>query len=192
MHDEEKQAILHAYLDGQLSPTEAQAVQAHLETCETCAAALSALRQVDEALATMPVLPEPPGLTARIMARVASPTMPAFRLRWEDAVVSAALAWAAAATLLVLVLAWPQDSALPGAYLQRLWWTWVPWLDRLWYTLRVRPVYVAGALSSVCLAAASALCAAILARWAMLARWASMARRTIRARKVSSLRPRRS
>ena len=177
MHDEDTQANLQAYLDGQLPPVKAQAIRAHLEACEACQAELNALRQVDEALATMPVVPEPPELKARIMAQVAAP---AFRLRWEDAAVSAALACAAAATLLVLVLVWPQDSALPGAYLQKVWWTWVPWLDRLWHTLRLNPVHIAGALSGLCLAAAAAIVAATLAQ------------RTIRARSASSLRPRRS
>ena len=176
MHDEETQATLQAYLDGQLPPAEASAIAAHLEECDACTAALDALRQVDEALATIPILPEPPGLTARIMAQIATP-VPAFRLRWEDAVVSAALAWAAAATLLVAVLVWPQDSALPGAYVQRVWWTWVPWLERLWYTLQVRPIHIAGLLSCLSLAATTALCVTTLAR------------RAFRVRRISSLRP---
>ena len=86
MHGEEIKENLQAYLDGQLSPAEARALKAHLEVCDACVAELNALREVDEALATMPVLPEPAGLTARIMAQIPAPPAPVFRLRWEDAV----------------------------------------------------------------------------------------------------------
>jgi anti-sigma factor (TIGR02949 family) len=180
MHCEAIQAKLQAYLDGQLPPAEGQAVEAHLGTCEACTEDLTLLRQVDEALATFPIQEAPQGLTARIMEQVRAEPQPTFRLRWEDAVVSVAFAGAATALLSVVLFLWPQDSTAPAAYLQRLWWTWIPRLDRLWQAVQVQPLYAIGALSSLCTAAVMAVCAGLLAR------------QFIRMRAFSAPRPRRS
>ena len=180
MHCEAMQANLQAYLDGQLPPAERQAIEAHLETCEVCTEDLALLRQVDDALATFPMQEEPQGLTAQIMEQVRAEPQPTFRLRWEDAVVSVAFAWAATALLSVVLFLWPQDSTAPAAYLQRLWWTWIPRLDRLWQAVQVQPLYAVEALTSLCTAAVMALCAGLLTR------------QFIKMGSLSALRPRRS
>jgi len=180
MHCEAVRDNLQAYLDGQLPPDETQAIETHLETCGACAEELALLRQVDDALATVPVLEEPQGLALQVMARVRAEPLPTFRLRWEDAVVSIAFAGAATAPMVVLLLLWPQDSTLPAAYLQRLWWTWIPKLDRIWYTVQAQPIYVIGALSGLCAAAVMAMSAGLLAR------------QFITRASISALRPRRS
>ena len=70
MDCQDTQTQLQEYLDGQLPAAQAAAIQAHLATCEDCARELALLRQVDEALATYPVLEAPQGLAARTMAQV--------------------------------------------------------------------------------------------------------------------------
>jgi anti-sigma factor (TIGR02949 family) len=176
MHCETVYASLQEYVDGQLSPAETQAVEDHLATCAACRAELALLRQVDNALAQQPILEAPADLTARIMAQVrataqATARLPApapppspFRLRWQDAAISAAFAWAAVTILVALFLLWPPDVAPPQALLQEAWWTWVPRADRLWHTARLEPAHVVGMLSGLCIAGAAAASAAVLAR----------------------------
>jgi hypothetical protein len=88
-------------LDGQLPPP----VKAHLDGCASCRVEWVWLRQVDDALATLPLSEEPADFTARVMAQVQTaeanrpPVLsPASKLahilRWEDAVMSFAFAWA--------------------------------------------------------------------------------------------------
>jgi len=159
---------LQEYVDGQLAPTELQDLEDHLATCAACRADLSLLVQVDETLAQMPVLPEPEDMTAQIMARVhastpAQPVAP-FRLRWEDAAVSAAFAWAAVAALAVLILLSVQGATPPQVLMQQAWWTWSARFDRLWHALQLEPVYLVGALSGLCTAGAVAASAAVMAR----------------------------
>jgi anti-sigma factor RsiW len=159
---------LQEYVDGQLAPTEAQSVEDHLAVCSACRADLSLLVQVDETLAQMPVLPEPEDMTAQIMVRVcaSTPVQPVapFRLRWEDAAVSAAFAWAAVAALAVLLLFSVQGATPPQVLMQQAWWTWSARIDRLWHALQLEPVYLAGALSGLCTAAAVAASAVVMAR----------------------------
>jgi anti-sigma factor RsiW len=93
------------YVDGQLPAGSRRAVEAHLAACARCRAELALLREVDEALATWPVLAEPDGLTARVMAgiragetkaasrsRLTLRVLPHLRVRWQDAVLGLALA----------------------------------------------------------------------------------------------------
>ena len=107
------QAQLQDYLDGRLPPAEATGLEAHLATCATCRAEWALLSQVDDALATFPILNEPRDLTAQIIAQIqgkpAAVPPPARFLHWEDAVISTAFAYAAASLLLAIVLLWPRD-----------------------------------------------------------------------------------
>ena len=83
---------LQAYLDGQLSATERQAVEAHLAACGACRQALGSFQRLFAAL-DEPELPRPaPGFPGRVMARVAAARRR--RRRWQ--------AMAAAAAVLVL------------------------------------------------------------------------------------------
>jgi predicted anti-sigma-YlaC factor YlaD len=171
---------LREHLDGQLSPTEAGAVQAHLDACAACRAEWALLRQVDAALATLPVLDEPVDFTARVMARVreaavsrAPVSLPALRgstgfaqvLRWEDAVVSFAFAWAMMTALFALTLLGNQEVSSARVLLQQAWWDLLPKLDRLWYTVQTEPVYLFWALSCLCAAAAVGASAIAVVRW---------------------------
>lgn len=165
------QEQLQEYLDGQLPPAEARAVGAHIDACAACQEELALLRQVDDALATLPVLEEAAGFTARVMAQVrtteARPSpvpLPAFRLRWEDSVVSFVFAGTMMMVLLAFSLLEPQHVSTAGAFLQRIWWTLLPELGRLWHTARMEPAYAVWGLSSLCVAAAAAASASVLVR----------------------------
>jgi len=179
---------LQEYLDGQLPPSEARAVGAHLAECVACREDLALLRQVDDALATMPLLEEPANFTAQVMAQVRTTgpsalghrpvlsgmgdsgqvlpvSLPTFRLWWEDAVVSFAFACAAMALLLSAVSLWqPQHVSAARAFVHRAWWTFLPELDRLWQAVQMEPIYAVWGLSSLCVAIAAAASAVALVR----------------------------
>ncbi|MFQ5946282.1 MAG: anti-sigma factor family protein, partial [Anaerolineae bacterium] len=50
------QALLSAYLDGEISPREQSAVEEHLEGCDLCTEELLTLRQTVEMLHTLPAV----------------------------------------------------------------------------------------------------------------------------------------
>lgn len=79
MRCEDARERLQEYLDGQLPPAETQTVEAHLAACAACREDLALLRQVDAALATLPVLEEPAAFTAQVMARVRATRVKALR-----------------------------------------------------------------------------------------------------------------
>ncbi len=166
MRCKDPQMPLQEYLDGQLAPPQVQAVEAHLAACPACQQRLALLRQVDDALATWPLLAEPADFTARVMADVqqAASPLPTFRLRWEDPVASLAFAWSMAALLWAFSLLQPHQLAAAGAFLERLWYTWLPALDRLWQEVRIQPLYAVWGLFSLSVAAAAAASAVVLWR----------------------------
>jgi len=173
MRCEEIQTRLQEYLDGALSPGQAQAVEVHLARCAACREELTLLRQVDEALAAWPALAEPADFTAQVMAQVSamergrgsSPELrPVFRLGWADAAMSLAFAGAVTAVLAGSLWLRPQHVLTAGALLQRAWWTLLPELDRLWHTAQVEPVYALWAFSTLCVATAAAVSAVALVR----------------------------
>ena len=70
MNCEDARAFLQDYAGGALSEAARATVERHLADCPGCGADLKALGYIDERLRAQPVLPEPPGLVDRIMARV--------------------------------------------------------------------------------------------------------------------------
>ncbi|GAB4233649.1 MAG: hypothetical protein OHK0028_09510 [Deltaproteobacteria bacterium] len=111
------------YQDGALDAAAAEALSAHLRGCGECAAVLESLAAVRERLRTLPPLPAPPELAARVLASVAAESAGAagpsgsgppappksflsrFRLPLE----------AAAAVLLAASLYWYQRATPPAA-----------------------------------------------------------------------------
>ncbi|HET8943351.1 MAG TPA: zf-HC2 domain-containing protein [Dehalococcoidia bacterium] len=67
------QERLSAYLDGELSPDGARALQAHLDSCDTCAAEFADLRMASSALAELPEVEVPRSfaLTPDLVGRAA-------------------------------------------------------------------------------------------------------------------------
>ncbi len=94
---------LHAYLDGELPPDQAERVSAHMQACGDCRGALQAARATRDLLRSQPQPEPPPGLAAAIKARayeeLAHPVRAAFD--WRTALVPAA---AAAGLMLALAL----------------------------------------------------------------------------------------
>jgi len=172
MRCEDTQTRLQEYLDGALSPGQAQAVEAHLTRCAACREELALLRQVDEALAAWPVLAEPADFTVRVMAQAAMEggrgssleLWPVFRLGWAEVAAGLAFACAVMAGLTGFLWLQPQHVLTAEALLQRAWWTLLPELDRLWHTAQVEPVYAWWAFSTLCVATAAAASAVALVR----------------------------
>ena len=103
----DKQAELHAYLDGELDPINAQAFEAHLKTCPACASELSTLQGLRDRMSD-PALREaaPSALRQRIESMIEAETAPARRrlprvLPWA---LSGGLGAALAASLAVMVV----------------------------------------------------------------------------------------
>jgi hypothetical protein len=97
---------------------------------------------------------------AQVERKTAAALLPTSFLRWEDALVSTAFAYAAALLLLTIVLLWPQDISSFDALFLQVWRDWSVWLG----TGEMQPVYITGVVSSICLAAAAAACAVVLTR----------------------------
>jgi len=101
---------LSAYLDGELTPPEAEEVRRHLASCAACRAAFEQLQRTVQAVKDLPVLPAPEGFRARVMADVQSDAgaavekkAPRWRMLWP----------AAAAVLIAVVLALISDRPSP-------------------------------------------------------------------------------
>lgn len=71
MHCQECRPSLVAYLEGELSPPERAAVEAHLADCPECRTELEAERQLSEQLASLPPTAPAPDFEARFWARLA-------------------------------------------------------------------------------------------------------------------------
>ena len=63
--------VISGLLDGELSPAEAEAAQAHLAGCPGCAAELAAVAQARDQLRALPLLSPPFGLYERLLRRPA-------------------------------------------------------------------------------------------------------------------------
>lgn len=93
--------MLSAYVDGVLSPDAARSMEQHLEHCLVCTNALSAERDLVQALDSLAHLDPPPDFVNAVMGRVAQ--YPAHRpgtavLPWR-----AAARWSVAASLLLVI-----------------------------------------------------------------------------------------
>jgi anti-sigma factor RsiW len=169
MYCEVTRGRMQEHLDGQLPPGQAAAVDAHVETCATCRKELELLRQVDVALATLPLVPEPPGLVARVMARVraedraAAEPVPPFRLRWEDALVSFAFAWTAATVLALALLALNVPAVADT--LRQSGGTLLIESGNLWRTVQAQPAYGVWGVSLFGMTVATAVAVVQLLRW---------------------------
>ena len=58
--------LIHAYHDGELSPAQVAAVEAHLRDCAACAELLAELRQVSRLVAAAPLADMPPAAMKRM------------------------------------------------------------------------------------------------------------------------------
>jgi anti-sigma factor RsiW len=169
MYCEVTQGRMQEHLDGQLPPGQAAAVDAHIETCATCKRELELLRQVDAALATQPLVTEPLDLVARVMVRIrladhrAAEPVPPFRLRWEDALVSFAFAWAAATVLMLALLALNVPTLADT--LHQIWGTLLIESGNLWRTVQAQPVYGVWGVSLFGMTVATADAVIQLSRW---------------------------
>jgi hypothetical protein len=119
--------LLNLYVDGRLDVRRLPLLEEHVHSCAVCRAKLAVFEAVRESLADDRPVAEPPGLTERILARVAAfearrVAAPArqFTLRWADGLLAALLA--TLTTLLFILLdpslraSLPQDisRAFPG------------------------------------------------------------------------------
>jgi anti-sigma factor RsiW len=158
-----------------------QAIQAHLATCAACRAELALLDEIDEALATWPLLAEPEGFTARVMdeiraGKASKSARPHLPIRWQDAVLGLALVLTLVALLLAVrtpfLLRRVADDVEWGALdlqFQRS----LSAIEGTWYTVRtdVRHAqagvaHVFGWVSgAIVLAAATATAGVLVAQW---------------------------
>ncbi len=148
---------LQEYLDNTLPPAEIQLVEVHLASCAVCRQELASLREIDGALAALPVLTEPANFTEQVMAQVyASPRSLAFLsfLRWEDAVISLAFAWTMTVFLLLSLTLWPHGILTPAVW-------WDTWLSEP----TIEPQYFFGLLANLGMAAAAGISAFALTRY---------------------------
>ncbi len=160
---------LQEYLDGQLPPDQTQAVGAHIQVCATCGKDLDLLRQVDAALATLPLVAEPSGFVAGVMVRVraadraAAALLIPFRLRWDDALVSFAFAWAAATVLMLALLVLNVSTVTES--LRESWGTLLIESGNLWRTVQAQPAYGVWGVSLSGMTVATAVAVVQLLRW---------------------------
>jgi anti-sigma factor RsiW len=94
--------LLSAYLDGELAPAEAEAVQEHLLDCAGCREAYDSLRSAKEALGQLPVAEPPAEFWRRIREPRGGPR--SFGVPWRRGGGGRRLVGALAAGVLVLVL----------------------------------------------------------------------------------------
>lgn len=118
------QAVLSEYIDGTLTPTEAQAAKQHLASCAVCAKIVEELTQTSRLLAFLPRNEPSDRFQAQLAARLANqrlrprPTTPAERLSawWIRPLVRPAVASGLAVAALVPVaffLLRPGDTEYP-------------------------------------------------------------------------------
>jgi len=107
----EVQHKLDLFATGELTSSECEGIEAHLESCARCREALLRLRCLEDLLAASPAPPAPEGFAARVVAQVKeqqtiaaarrSPRIPLARLAWKRIRFSAATAAALAAGLML-------------------------------------------------------------------------------------------
>jgi len=111
MRCREVQHKLDLFATQELTSSECEGIEAHLESCAGCREALWRLRRLEDLLAASPVPPVPEGFAARVVAQVKeqqtiaaarrSPRSRLVRLAWKRIRFSAATAAALAAGLML-------------------------------------------------------------------------------------------
>lgn len=100
-------AILNAYIDGELTPEEAEKVKAHVLSCPVCGAELPRLQKVKDLIREkIQVTPAPPALKGRIRLEIEKR---GHRSPWMEALLAnlRAPAWAALAVIILfMVVGW--------------------------------------------------------------------------------------
>jgi len=91
------------WLDGELSPVEAEELRVHLADCGDCQASLDAMRRVDDVLRFAPTVSPQPGFTARFQKRLES-RQQRRRSSWIGVVILVLVAGALSGLVLVLGL----------------------------------------------------------------------------------------
>jgi anti-sigma factor (TIGR02949 family) len=112
--------LLEVYLDGELSPSEAEGVREHVARCSDCAADLDLARAIQDGLRALPELDAPPAVLDRVRAaaRLEPPNVvpfprPATPRRF--AALAAMLALAVLSALLLFKLRSPAPQPAPAA-----------------------------------------------------------------------------
>jgi len=166
------QAQLQAYLDEQLDDGALERVELHLAGCSSCQQELLLLRQVDEALHTFPVCAEPADFTARVITQIqAEEPVSVWQQwrqelaglwRWEDILVSGALASSLTAAGLTPFLLQPQLDSLFQHLLQQTNSTLVLESEQLWRIFQADPRLLLWGLTMLGAAGALGLTAGML------------------------------
>lgn len=105
--------LLQDYLDGELVPEQARAIEEHLSGCPECAREAASFRLVFERLENLPLFDPSPALVDRVLAAA----LPAHPARW---VRIAGWAYAGSLVASLLALAVALSAAAPRAWLATL------------------------------------------------------------------------
>ena len=97
--------LLDAFVDGELRPSDAARVEAHLPSCAACREAIAATRALKASLAALPEAPAPrtfrltPAMAARPSPKHSSPAFPGFIVAARIAAAASVAAFAVVGTL---------------------------------------------------------------------------------------------
>jgi anti-sigma factor RsiW len=117
---------VHAYFDGELDATDSASVQRHLGECAACRALLADLERTRASLRSVPRVPSPPSLRARIHTLLdAQPAVAAPRARerawhsrnfWMGAFAGLGASAAAVVLVVLLVVRWTSAPLVDGLF----------------------------------------------------------------------------
>lgn len=106
---------LSAFLEGELSPAEAQGLQAHLDACPACREDLAQFQAMLADLKSLPTLTAPPNFVGKVMARVEREPVPVLSLGavwWKKLMGWKFLAPVAVAMLALFMIRQPEQKNL--------------------------------------------------------------------------------
>lgn len=106
---------LSAFLEGELSPAEAQGLQAHLDACPACREDLAQFQAMLADLKSLPTLTAPPNFVGKVMARVEREPVPVLSLGavwWKKLMGWKILAPVAVAMLALFMIRQPEQKNL--------------------------------------------------------------------------------
>lgn len=113
---------LSAYLEGELSPAEAQELQAHLDACPACREDLAQFQAMLADLKSLPTLSAPPDFVGKVMERVEREPVPVLSLGvvwWKKLMGWKFLAPVAVAMLALFMIRQPEQKNLELPSLQQ-------------------------------------------------------------------------